>query len=48
MEIRLKLYASDALHLVLAVEKSIDLLTEDRHLLRQEVKNYVSEKGLKF
>ena len=48
LEIGLKLYASDALHLALAVEKSIDLLTEDRHLLRQEVKDYVSEKGLKI
>ena len=48
LEIRLKLYASDAIHLALAIEKSIDLLTEDRHLLREEIKDYMTKRGLKI
>lgn len=47
LEISLKLYASDAVSLAVAVLYSEDLLTEDRHLLKEEVRNYMGSLGLK-
>ncbi|MEM1658991.1 MAG: type II toxin-antitoxin system VapC family toxin [Candidatus Jordarchaeales archaeon] len=47
LEISLNLYASDAVNLAVAVLYSEDMLTEDRHLLKDEVKNYMRSLGLK-
>jgi len=43
----LGLYVADALSLAAAVVDSSDLLTEDQHLLRQEVKELMEKQGLK-
>ncbi len=47
LEIRLRLYASDAVNLAPTLLNSIDILTEDRHLLRSSVKNFMEERGIK-
>ncbi len=44
--IRLNLYVADSLVLAAAVVTSSDLLTEDRHLLKEEVKKMMRGKGL--
>ena len=41
------LYVSDALSLATAVVSSSDLLTEDRHLLKEEIKNMMRKNGLR-
>jgi len=48
LEIRLRLYASDAVNLASALLNSIDILTEDRHLLRGSVRSFMEERGLKI
>ncbi|MEM3045014.1 MAG: type II toxin-antitoxin system VapC family toxin [Candidatus Bathyarchaeia archaeon] len=44
--VELNLYVADALTLAAAIINSSDLLTEDRHLLKQEVKRFMGKKGL--
>jgi predicted nucleic acid-binding protein len=46
--VKLNLYVADALSLATAVVNSSDLLTEDRHLLKEEVKKVMEKKGLKI
>jgi len=46
--VKLNLYVADALSLAAAVANSSDLLTEDRHLLKKEVKETMERKGLKL
>jgi len=43
----LNLYVADALSLAAAISNSTDLLTEDRHLLRQGVKENLERRKLK-
>lgn len=45
--VRLNLHVADALSLATAIVKSSDLLTEDRHLLRKEVKKMMERRKLK-
>ena len=47
LEIQLKLYASDAVNIASALVNSVDMLTEDRHLLRKPVKDSMKKLGLK-
>ena len=44
----LNLYASDAIHLSLALSKSLDILSEDKHLLRKEVEEYGNKHGVRI
>ena len=44
--LRLNLYVADSLVLAVALVTSSDLLTEDRHLLNEEVKKMMRGKGL--
>ena len=46
--VELNLYVADALSLAAATASSSDLLTEDRHLLKKEVKETMERKGLKL
>ena len=46
--VELNLYVSDALSLATALVNSSDLITEDRHLLKKEVKGMMEKKGLKI
>lgn len=48
LEIELGLYASDAVNLATAILQFKSMLTEDRHLLKESVKNYMSALGLKI
>ncbi|MBS7247217.1 MAG: type II toxin-antitoxin system VapC family toxin [Candidatus Jordarchaeales archaeon] len=48
LEVDLDLYASDAVNLAVAVLYSRNMLTEDRHLLKASVKDYVKSLGLKI
>ncbi len=48
LEIKLKLYASDAVNLAPALMNSVDLLSEDKHLLRTSVKDFVKKFGIKI
>lgn len=45
--IELKLYVADAITLAVARSKSVDLLTEDKHLLKQDAKKMMKGNGLK-
>jgi len=45
--VELNLYVADALSLASAVLSSSNLLTEDRHLLKKEVKRFMEKNGLK-
>ncbi|MEM2122147.1 MAG: PIN domain-containing protein [Candidatus Bathyarchaeia archaeon] len=45
--VELSLYVADALTLASAIMNSSDLLTEDRHLLKREVKQFMEKRGLK-
>ena len=47
LEVQLKLYASDAVNLATALLYSVDLLSEDRHLLRDSVRNFMKRLGLR-
>ncbi len=47
LEVELNLYASDAVNLATAVLNSKDMLTEDKHLLRENVRDYMGKLGLK-
>ena len=47
LEVRLRLYASDAVNLASALISSASMLTEDKHLLRKSVKSFVEKLGLK-
>lgn len=42
------LYASDAVNLAVAVLHSRNMLTEDRHLFKASVKDYVESLGLRI
>jgi predicted nucleic acid-binding protein len=46
--VELKLFVADALSLAAAVVNSSDLLTEDKHLLRTDVRETMERKGLKL
>ncbi len=47
LEISLGLYAADAVHLATALHASAEiLLTEDRHLLSEKVRDYSKKRGL--
>ncbi len=48
LEIKLKLYASDAVNLAPALVNSINMLSEDRHLHRKSVKDFMEKLGLKI
>ncbi|HIE18143.1 TPA: PIN domain-containing protein [Candidatus Bathyarchaeota archaeon] len=48
LEIRLDLYASDAVNLAPALIKSVNMLSEDKHLLRGFVKDFMEKFGLKI
>jgi len=47
LEIRLRLYASDAVNLATALKNSINMLSEDRHLHRKSVGDYLVKRGLR-
>jgi len=44
---KLNLYVADAISLATAIVNSSDLLTEDMHLLKLEVKEFMKDRGLK-
>ena len=44
--VRLNLYVADSIVLAASILNSSDLLTEDRHLLKEEVKKLMKGKGL--
>lgn len=44
----LNFYVIDALMLATAISNSLNLLTEDAHLLKNEVKEFMEKKGLKI
>ncbi len=46
--VKLNLYVADALHLAVAAVNFSNLLTEDRHLLKREVKEFMRKKELKI
>ena len=46
--VELNLYVADALHLAVATVNFSNLLTEDRHLLKREVKEFMRKKELKI
>lgn len=48
LEIRLNLYASDAVNLAPALINSMDMLSEDKHLLRRSVEDFMEKLGLKI
>ena len=48
LEIELNLYSSDAVNLATAVLSSQNMLTEDKHLLRENVRNYLKKLSLKI
>lgn len=48
LEIKLKLYTSDAVNLAPALVNSINMLSEDRHLLRESVRDFMEKLGLKI
>jgi predicted nucleic acid-binding protein len=48
LEVELNLYASDAVNLATAVLNLKNILTEDKHLLQEAVKNYMGKLGLKI
>ncbi|HID90883.1 TPA: PIN domain-containing protein [Candidatus Bathyarchaeota archaeon] len=48
IEIKLRLYASDAVNLAPALMSSADMLTEDRHLLRRSVRDFMGRRGLRI
>ncbi|RLG40542.1 MAG: hypothetical protein DRO05_06065 [Thermoproteota archaeon] len=45
--IELNLYASDAVNLSSALMSSTDILSEDKHLLRRPVRDFMRKAGLK-
>lgn len=47
LEMELNLYASDAVNLATAVLNKKNMLTEDKHLLQENVRNYMEKLGLK-
>ena len=47
LEMRLRLYASDAVNLATALKNSINMLSEDRHLHRKSVGDYLVKRGLR-
>ena len=47
LEILLRLYASDAVNLATALKNSINMLSEDRHLHRKSVGDYLVKRGLR-
>lgn len=48
LEIRLRLYASDAVNLAPALINSVNMVSEDRHLLCSHVKNLMETLRLKI
>lgn len=47
LEIELKLYTSDAVNLSAAITNSVDILTDDKHLLQNSMKKFMENLGLK-
>ena len=47
VEIKLNLYASDAANLSSSLVSSTNMLSEDKHLLRKSVKDFMEKVGLK-
>lgn len=47
LEVRLRLYASDAVNLATALKNSINMLSEDRHLHSKSVGDYLVKRGLR-
>lgn len=45
--VKLNLYVADAVSLAVAFTSHVNLVTEDRHLLKQEVKDSLEKEGLK-
>jgi len=48
LEVELKLYSADAVNLSVAVLNSMNMLTEDKHLLKESAKNFMGKLGLKI
>ncbi|MBS7656218.1 PIN domain-containing protein [Candidatus Bathyarchaeota archaeon] len=48
LEISLKLYAADAVNLAPSLIRSIDMLSEDKHLLRDSVKEFMKSFKLRI
>ncbi len=48
LEIELKLYASDAVNLAPAITLSLNMLSEDKHLHRKSVREFVEKRGLRI
>jgi predicted nucleic acid-binding protein len=46
IEIDLKLFASDSTYLAAAITENKDLLTDDNHLLEQNVRQYAEKQGI--
>ncbi|MFQ5711886.1 MAG: type II toxin-antitoxin system VapC family toxin [Candidatus Geothermarchaeales archaeon] len=46
--IALNLYVADAASLATALDNAADLLTEDKHLLKQELEEFMEKEGLKI
>ena len=46
--VELNLYASDAVNLASALMKKVDVISEDKHLLRNSVKNYAKKFGVRI
>lgn len=46
--VELNLYASDAVNLAATLMKQVNLVSEDKHLLRETVKSYVGKFGIKI
>ena len=48
IEIELKLFASDATYLATALTERTNLLSDDSHLLKQNVRNYAEKQGIQI
>ena len=48
LEVELRLYAADAVNLSVSVLNSVNMLTEDKHLLQKSASNFMEKLGLKM